>query len=181
MNSNWKLSVILWREYLKICLKVCSNQKWNKILFYLTVYVEDIRLTDIITRSEYVVDIWVLRTNRKMLISLVIFWNQLLAVARRINKQNDYTNYMFSIISIAIWLFSKVSTSPELGQIQNWQNNCVFGVFLVSYCKLRDGNSCWMYLDWLFRKFWQQIAGVSSMNFDNFSCYVWSMLRFIVI
>ena len=42
-----------------------SNQKWNKILFYLTVYVEDIRWTDINTRSEYVVNIWVLRNNRK--------------------------------------------------------------------------------------------------------------------
>ena len=56
-------------------LEVCSNQKLNKILFYLTVYVEDIRWTDISTRSDYVVDIWVhiLRNNRKMMISRVTF------------------------------------------------------------------------------------------------------------
>ena len=55
---------------LNICLNVCSNQLWNKILFYLTVYVEDIRWTDISVCSEYVVDI---TNNRKMLISRVIF------------------------------------------------------------------------------------------------------------
>ena len=44
-----------------------------------------------------------------------------MAVARRINKQDDYTKYMLSIIAIVMWLFSKVSTYPELGQIQNWQ------------------------------------------------------------
>ena len=48
---------------------VGSGQKWDKILFYLTVFVEDIRLTDISTRSEYVVDIWVLMNNRQMSIS----------------------------------------------------------------------------------------------------------------
>ena len=48
-------------------------------------------------------------------------WNQLLAVARRINKQDDYTRYMLSAIAIVMWLFSKVSTYPELGHIQNWQ------------------------------------------------------------
>ena len=55
-----------------------------------------------------------------MLISRVIFWNQILAVARRIDKQDDYTKYMLSIIAIVMRLFSKVSTYPELGQIRNW-------------------------------------------------------------
>ena len=49
----------------------------------------------------------------------------ILSVVRRINKQDDYTKYMFSIIAIVMWLFSKVSTYMELGQIQNWQNNCI--------------------------------------------------------
>ena len=62
--------------------------------------------------------------NRKMLISRIIIGNQLLAVARRINKQDDYTKYMLSAIAIVMWLFSKVSTNPELGQIQNWQKIC---------------------------------------------------------
>ena len=44
-------------------------------------------------------------------------------VARRINKQDDYTKYMISAIAIVMWLFSKVSTYPELGHIQNWQKN----------------------------------------------------------
>ena len=44
----------------------------------------------------------------------VKFWNQLLAVAREINKQDDYTKFMFSITVIVTWLFSKVSTYPEL-------------------------------------------------------------------
>ena len=121
--QNEKSGWILWRGYLNICLKLCSNQKWDKILFYLTVYVDDIPWTAISTRSEYVFDIWVLRDNRKMLIRWVIYWNQLLAVARRINKQDDYTKNMLSIIAVVTWLISKVSTYPELGQIRNRQNN----------------------------------------------------------
>ena len=31
---------------------------------------------------------------------------------------------MFSIIAMAMRLFSKEFTYPELGQIQNWQKNC---------------------------------------------------------
>ena len=82
-------------------------------------YVDDIRLADISTRSEYILDIWVLRNNKKMLISRVLFWNQILPVARRINKQDDYTNYMISVIAIVMWLFSSVHLSgtrsnPEL-------------------------------------------------------------------
>ena len=34
--QNEKPVWILWREYLSICLEVCSNQKWNTILFYLS-------------------------------------------------------------------------------------------------------------------------------------------------
>ena len=59
--------------------------------------------------------------NRKMLICRIIIWNQLLTVARRINKQDDYTKYMLSAIVIVMWLFSKLSTYPELSHIQNWQ------------------------------------------------------------
>ena len=75
-------------------------------------------------KEEYFFDKWVHRNNRKKLISRVICWNELLAVARRINRQDDYTKYMLSIIAIVMWLFSKVPTYPELGQIQNWQKNC---------------------------------------------------------
>ena len=80
--------------------KIMSNKKWTKILFYLMVYVEDIRWTDISTRSEYVVDIWILRDNRKMLITRVIYCNQLLAVARKINKQDDHTKFILSIYTL---------------------------------------------------------------------------------
>ena len=76
------------------------------------VCVADIRWTDISTRSEDVVDIGVLKNNRKLLISRVLFWNRLLAIARRIIKQDDHTKFT--------WLFSKVSSYPELGQIRNW-------------------------------------------------------------
>ena len=88
---------------------------WNKILFYLEYIVVDIWWTDISTRSEYVVEIWVLRDNRKMLISRVIYWNQLLAVARRINKYDDYTKFRLSIIAIVTGLLSEMSTYPKLG------------------------------------------------------------------
>ena len=50
--------------------------------------------------------IWVLRNTRKMLNSLVIFWNQLLAVASRINRQDDHIKYMFSIIAVVMCLCS---------------------------------------------------------------------------
>ena len=81
-------------------------------------------MTDISTRSEYVVNVHVcvLRNNRKTQISLVVFRNQHLAVASRINNQDDHTKYMFSIIAIVMWLCSKMSTYPELGQILNLQN-----------------------------------------------------------
>ena len=36
------------------------------MLFYLTVYVDDIRLTDISTRSEYVLGIWVPNNNKQI-------------------------------------------------------------------------------------------------------------------
>ena len=93
-------------------------------------YVNDIRLTDISTRSEYVLDIWVLRNNKKMLINRV---NQILAVARRINKQDDYIKYMLSVIAIVMWLFSKMSTYPELGQIRNWPKNCSPGLMFFGH------------------------------------------------
>ena len=60
-----------------------------------------------------------------MLISRVIFWNQLLAVAKWINKQDDYTKFMLSIIAIVTRLFIKLSTYLELGQIWNWPKNCI--------------------------------------------------------
>ena len=44
-----------------------------------------------------------------------------LAVARSINKQDDYTKFMLSIIAIVTWLLSKVSTYSKLGQIRNWE------------------------------------------------------------
>ena len=53
-----------------------------------------------------------------------------LAVARRINKQDDATKYMLSAIAIVMWLFSKVSTYPELGHIQNWQTICTCVKFI---------------------------------------------------
>ena len=53
-----------------------------------------------------------------------------LALARRINKQDDYTKYMLSAIAIVMWLFSKVSTYPELGHIQNWQKICTCVKFI---------------------------------------------------
>ena len=62
----------------------------------------------------------------KMLISRVIFGDQHLAVASRINKQRNHTKYMFSIIAIVMRLFSKVSTYPEIGQIQNWFKKTVW-------------------------------------------------------
>ena len=38
--QNEKPVWILWRAYLSIYLEVCSNQKWNTILFYLTHSIE---------------------------------------------------------------------------------------------------------------------------------------------
>ena len=68
--------------------------------------------------------------NRKRLISRIIIWNQLLAVARRTNKHDDYTKYMLSAIAIVMWLFSKVAIYPELGHIQNWQEICICVKFI---------------------------------------------------
>ena len=145
--QNESLKVILWREYLNICLKICFNQKWNKILFYLTVYIENIQWTVISTRSEYVVDIWVpIRNNQKMLISRLIVWNQLLVVARGINKQNDCTKLMFSITVIVTWLFNNVSTYPELGQIRNWRN--YFNSNLTYISKTSKISKFYMLLKW---------------------------------
>ena len=165
--QNEKSGWILWMEYLNICSNACSNQKWNKILFY---FVEDIRWTDISIRSEYVVDIWVLRNNRKMLISRVIFWNQLLAVARRITKQDYYTKFMLSPIAIATWLFSKASIYLELGQIRNWQNNCTallhfffflyLSYFLPIHLNLRGGHQ----MGFRYNKCWRGLSGIKDVQ-----------------
>ena len=72
--------------------------------------------------------------NRKMLISRIIIWNQLLAVAGRINKQDDYTKYMLSAIAIGMWLLSKVSTYPELGHIQTGKKS-VLELNLLIKCR----------------------------------------------
>ena len=88
-------------------------------------FVADIRWTDISTRSERVVDIWVLKNNRKMLISRVLFWNHLLVAARKINKQNDHTKFTLSIIVIVTWLFSKVSSYPEQDKSGTGQKNYI--------------------------------------------------------
>ena len=41
-----------------------------------------------------------------------------------ITKQDNYTKFMLSVTAMVTWLFSKLSTYSELGQIRNWKNNC---------------------------------------------------------
>ena len=38
-----------------------------------------------------------------------------------------------------MWLFSKMSTYPELGQIRNWQKNCTFDLWVWNDPRLYSG------------------------------------------
>ena len=87
-------------EFFEWSLTLCSNQKWNKILFYLTVYAEDIRWTDISTRSEYVVDIWVVKGQSENADQSGNILKSTFGAARWINKQDDYTECMRSITAM---------------------------------------------------------------------------------
>ena len=47
---------------------------------------------------------------------------------------------MLSVIAIVMWLFCKVSTYPELGQIRNWPKNCSEDIEINPYLVSDTGN-----------------------------------------